>query len=388
MRLTIFALLLASGLSATLAEAQPLRRTLPSYFLFAQRKASLKNLSLDTPCNVGVNCASPNPNSSCGVMALGAVTFVSGSQTASDKAFFRKPGAVVSQLFRNDSSPLANVTVTAPPVETFATPIIPGSCDPGCQPDALALETACGFPAPFPACDDAANVVAVPGADCAGDTSLGNGVCDLPPGIHGFVVVQNKAKITLGAGDYVACGVQIGRNVILRADASRVLVPDGGFFKANNGSTIGEACGDLTVFVQGKGKVSFGRHASVAANVCAPESSVKLGHDNQLLGRFVGDTIASDSNNHGQCCGGACACFNDFTPHIGQVGALVTMIAGCSLDNVLEVRVCGVPAIVVDKSGTELQFTIPNGVAGQECVVEVDSATGTFEGAFILSVQP
>jgi hypothetical protein len=164
-----------------------------------------------------------------------------------------------------------------------------------------------------------------------------------------------------------------------------VLVPDGGFFKANNGTTIAEGCGDLTVFVQGKGKVSFGRHASVAAEVCAPESSMKLGHDNQLVGRFVGDTIAGDSNNHGQCCGGACACFNDFTPHVGQVGDLVTMIAGCSLDNVLEVRVCGIPATVVDKSGTELQFTIPDGASGP-CVVEVDSPTGTFEGAFILNI--
>jgi hypothetical protein len=385
MRSVIPALLVASLLAASAAEAQPLRRTLQSYFLFAQRKASVKNLSLDTPCNVGVNCASPNPNSSCGGLAAGEVTFVDGSQAASDKAFFRKPGAVVSQLFRNDASSLANVTVTAPPPQSFSTPIIPGSCDPGCNPDALALEAACGFPAPFPGCDDTNNVRVLPGTDCAGDTDPGNGICDLPPGIYGFVVVQNTARLTLSAGDYVACSVQIGRNVIVRADASRILVPGGGFFKANNGTTVGEACGDLTVFVRGKGKVSIGRHANVAAEVCAPESSVKLGHDNRLLGRFVGDTIAANSNNHGQCCGGACACFNDFTPHVAHVGNVVTMIAGCSLDAVTEIRVCGIPATVVDQSSTELMFQVPVGALGS-CLVEVDSAVGTFEGSAHLTV--
>src|SRR5262245_58305657 len=119
MRALTLVLIVASMLSATTAGAQPLRRTLQSYFVFAQRKASLKNLSVDSPCNVGVNCASPNPNSSCGSLALSDVTFVDGSQAAGDKTFFRRPGAVVSQLFRNDSSSLANVTVNEPPPQTF-----------------------------------------------------------------------------------------------------------------------------------------------------------------------------------------------------------------------------------------------------------------------------
>jgi hypothetical protein len=385
MRALTLVLIVASMLSATTGDAQPLRRTLQSYFVFAQRKASLKNLSLDTPCNVGVNCASPNPNSSCGSLALSDVTFVDGSQAAGDKTFFRKPGAVVSQLFRNDSSSLANVTVNQPPPQTFTTPIVPGSCASGCTPNALALEVACGFPAPFPGCNDTKNVRVLPGTDCPGDTDPGNGVCDLPPGTYGFIVVQNAGRLTLAAGDYVVCGVRIGRNAILRADASRVLVPDGGFLKANNGTTVAEACGDLTVFVRGKGKVSFGRHASIAAEVCAPQSSVKLGHGNQLLGRFVADAVSADWNNHAKCCGGACACFNDFTPHVAQVGAVVTMIAGCSLDNVTEVRVCGVPATVTDVSDTELMFQVPAGAHGS-CIVEVDSPVGTFEGSVHLAV--
>lgn len=386
MRTPLLTLLAASLLVTAVAEAQPLRRSLPSYFVFAQRKASLKNLSLDSPCNVGVNCASPSANSSCGALVLGEVTFVDGSQAAGDKTFFRKPGAVVSQLFRNDGGPLANVTVNVPPAQPFTTPIIAGSCDPGCRPNPVALETACGFPLPFPACDGTKNVRALPGADCPGDTAPGNGACDLPPGTYGYIVVQNAARLTLAPGDYVACGVQIGRNVIVRADEARVLVDDGGFFKANNGTTVAEACGDLTVFVRGKGKVSFGRHASIAADVCAPQSSVKLGHANQLLGRFVGDTVSADLNNHGRCCGGACACFNDFTPRAAKVGDAVTMLAGCSLDNVLEVRVCGIAATVLEKSDTELVFVVPAGAQGS-CLVEVDSATGTFESAFRLTVN-
>jgi hypothetical protein len=385
MRPAILTLLVASMLSATAAEAQPLRRSLQSYFVFAQRKASLKNLSLNAPCNVGVNCASPNPNSSCGALALADVTFVAGSQTAGDKTFFRKPGAVISQLFRNDASSLANVTVNIPPPEPFTTPLIPGSCDAGCKPNAVALEVACGFPEQFPGCDTTNNVQVLPGTDCAGDTDPGNGTCDLPPGTYGFIVVQNSARVTFGPGDYVACGMRLGRNVIFRADESRVLVPDGGFFKANNGTTVAQACGDLTVFVRGKGKVSFGRHANIAAEVCAPQSNIKLGHANQLLGRFVADSVAADWNNHGQCCGGACACFNDFTPKVAQVGAAVTMIAGCSLDNVSEVRVCGIPATVLDVSDTELVFQVPPGAQGS-CVVEVDSPTGTFEGSAHLTV--
>src|SRR5215470_15349537 len=107
----VTAVLLAAIASGPPARAETLQRTLSSYFLLAQRKASLKNLSLDAACAIGVDCASPNPNSGCGALALGSVTFVDGSQSASDKTFFRKPGAVVSQLCRNNDSPLANVTM-------------------------------------------------------------------------------------------------------------------------------------------------------------------------------------------------------------------------------------------------------------------------------------
>src|SRR5262245_58668753 len=147
MRIVVVALVVA--LVAPPARAEMLRRTLSSYFLLAQRKAALKNLSLDAACAIGVNCASPDPNSSCGALAVGGVTFVEGSQLAGDKTFFRKPGAVVSQVCRNNRSSLANLTMGTQP-ETFVPPIIPGACDAGCRTNAAPLEALCGFPVPFP----------------------------------------------------------------------------------------------------------------------------------------------------------------------------------------------------------------------------------------------
>jgi hypothetical protein len=379
-------LVLLSIAAGVPVRAETLHRALSSYFLFAQRKAALKNLSLDASCSIGVDCASPNPNSSCGALALGSVTFVDGSQAAADKTFFRKPGAVVSQVCRNNESPLANVTMGTSP-EKFTTPIIAGGCDSDCRPNPAPLETLCGFPVPFPTCDPTRNVLVRPGADCTADGATGNSACDLSPGRYGYLLVQNGARLNLGPGDYVACGVQIGRNVTLRARETRILVPDGGFFKGSNGSTIAEGCGDLSVLVQGRGSVSFGRHTSVAAQVCAPASRMKLGHDNQLLGRFVGDTITADSNNHARCCAvtGDCACYSDVSPRRARVGDAVTLATDCDLGSVSAVRVCGLPAAVVAQTKSELMFTVPAGAAGN-CVIEVDSPAGTFEGTTRLSV--
>jgi hypothetical protein len=49
--------------------------------------------------------------------------------------------------------------------------------------------------------------------------------------------------------------------------------------------------------------VSFGRGGVVAAEVCAPQSDISLGHNNILIGSFVSDTVHADLNNFGRCCG-------------------------------------------------------------------------------------
>ena len=154
-RLRPAAALLAAVCLASLARdagAQDLRRNLSSYLLLTMKRASLKNMRIGSPCNVGVNCASPAENSKCGVLALGRVTAVDGGQVVASQTFLRKPGAQLWQLFRNNDSSLENVTLLAPQPnpQPFDGPVIPGTCDAACNPNYAAMKQACGFPDPVP----------------------------------------------------------------------------------------------------------------------------------------------------------------------------------------------------------------------------------------------
>src|SRR5262245_11187369 len=136
--------------AAPSAWAQALRRDLSSYLLLTMRRASIKNLRIGSPCNVGVDCGSPTPTSRCGVLALGNVTGVDGGQVAGDQTFLRRPGSKIWQLFRNNDSPLDNVQLVAPPPnpQAFTPPIIPGTCDNTCSPNYAEVRKVCGFPDP------------------------------------------------------------------------------------------------------------------------------------------------------------------------------------------------------------------------------------------------
>jgi hypothetical protein len=279
----------------------PLRREIPAYFALAQRSIRLKDLQLDSPCNVGVNCASITETSLCGSMSMTEATFGEGTQTAGDKVFAHK-ATRLWQLFRNGGGPMSGVELLAPPEMTFATPIIPNTCSETCQPDIAALEAACGFPASLSACDGSRSVFARPLSDCDLDSAPGNQRCDLAPGIYGQLRVMNDARIALGPGQYTFCSVKIGRNAAVEADATTILLPDGGSFRAGNGSEVGQDCGDLTVLMHGRGVVVFGRQALIATRVCAPQAYLRLGHGNTLVGQFVADTISADWNNQARCC--------------------------------------------------------------------------------------
>ena len=153
LKMTFAALLTAAGLTAATmqpAMAQTLRRDLASYFILAQTKASLKNLKLDSACNVGVNCAAISNSGSCGNLTMNDVLFASGSQVAGDRTFFRKNGAIIWDLFRNGGGPLDNVQILGSGPTPFTLPIIANTCT-YCVPDVAAIEALCGFPAPFPA---------------------------------------------------------------------------------------------------------------------------------------------------------------------------------------------------------------------------------------------
>lgn len=368
-------------LSALPAAAQPLDRDLSSYFVFALRKAALKNLTLNGACNVGVNCAHTNPQSTCGNMRLDEVSFGPGTQSVSDKQFFTKPGAQVFQVFRNGGGPLDNVTIAQPPPEPFVTPIIPGTCSGDCQPDVAAIQAECGFPVPFPACDASKAVLAVPNADCSAfDAIPANGQCDLVPGTYGNIVVQNAARISFAPGDYAICSFHGGRNVLVLASGVTLRISNGGFFRVNNGSSVAMACDDLVIQQQGTGTISFGRNSSIAAKVCAPEALIRLGHANKLTGQFIGDIVNADLNNVGECCGlagMACTCFDAFAPTSAHVGDIVTLTSQCDLMPGTAVRICGIATPILTQMAGEITVAVPVGALGA-CAIDIDSSAGTF----------
>lgn len=377
---TIPIALLAGVLAAgNVATAQPLSRDLDDYFVLAQQRASLKDLMVTTPHNVGVNCAhATNDKAKCGILRVGAVTFATGSQSAADKTFFTKPGAAVDQVFRNDGGPLVNVDIDSPPVSPFAPPILPGTCSDECEPDRAALEAACGFPTPFPACDPSADVTATAANDCAPDALPGNGQCDLVPGVYGLLKVKDDATVSLAPGDYTFCDVKIGKQARVLGDVT-ITIPNGGVFKANNGTVVGQDCGDVRVLIEGAGTVSFGRYASISAEVCAPGSNISLGHGNVLAGQFVGNKVVADRANRGAGCdvAGVCACVDDFSPKMASVGDEITFTDVCNPGGITAIRICDIVAPITSQSGMTVTANVPAGAAGA-CEVALDSAAGTF----------
>ncbi|HEV7733049.1 MAG TPA: hypothetical protein VGR62_12840 [Candidatus Binatia bacterium] len=384
------AALAALLLVASTAGAQPLRTDLASYFIFAMRSANLKNMDLLSACNVGVNCPNPAPNNSCGSSSLEDSFFADGSQLAADVTKFNKGGASMFQVFSNLLPNPANVTIRQPGpgpngTNPLTLPILGDldgdgnpSCGPACTPDFGDVGVFCGLPNPAPLCDVTKPILVTAGGDCVGapDAQAGNAQCDLPPGTYGNLAVQNGATISFDGGTYVFCNVQMGRNVnSLVKNATTLNVT--GDFAVNNGSAFGEECGDFTVNAFGVGSVSFGRNMSVTGFFCAPERNMSLGHNNDLTGRFVGDVITADSSDRGHCCGGSCACVDEFSPTTAAVGATITLTGGCSLTNVTGVRICGIVAPITFQSIDKVEVTVPVGATGM-CPVEVDSAAGTF----------
>ena len=390
---TVLAVGIALLAAVPTASAQPLHRDLSSYLLLTMRRASVKNLRVGSPCNVGVDCGSPTPKSKCGVLALGNVTGVDGGQVVGDQVFLRRPGSKLWQLFRNNDSPLDNVQLVAPAPnpQPFDPPVIPGTCDDACNPDYAAMGQACGFPNPFPACNPTKDVKVVRGGDCPPfDTVPGNQQCDLPPGTYGSLAMEDGSRLNLQAGDYVMCLFKAGQDTTTTAHGTTILLPadapSKSALRANNGSNLGADCGDLRFLIDGETKVAFGRGGLVAAEVCAPRSKISLGHNNILIGQFVADTVNADLNNFGRCCGGACVCFNEFTPTTAPAGGVVTATSNCDLTRLTGVSVCGLPANVVSVTPAEVQFAVPPGVSGA-CPVEFVSPAGTFVGNRQLTVS-
>jgi hypothetical protein len=366
----------------------PLRRTLPAFSVFALRSAALKNLSVVGGCNVGVDCAFPGGNASCGTASFEALTTPGdGSQVAADRLSM-DAGADVFQLFRNGGSSLAGVTIRHPPVEALTPlPILPGTCGAGCTPDVAAVEAACGFPASFPSCGSTPLAIQA-GADCPNglDTSPGNNRCDLPPGTYGAVTIRDDARVNFTAGTYVVCSLAVGKDTLVTADGPAVVDVAGGSFNVGNGSIFGTRCGDFAVNVKGKGEVVIGKNLFLTANVCAPASEVHLGRSNRLAGQFVGDTIVADRNITIECCAG-CVCIDGFMPQSAAVGDSITLKSHCDLEGTTAVRICGIASPILTRTASQITVKVPVGASG-DCTVEVESAPGVFTATGKLHVGP
>ncbi|HEV7734281.1 MAG TPA: hypothetical protein VGR62_19065 [Candidatus Binatia bacterium] len=317
--LTLILALVLMPWTSRWAAAEGMKRDLRSYFVLAQRSASLKNFTLNGPCNIGVNCRRPTATSSCGTLTLENASLDEGSQLVGSTVRANRPGAVFWRVYSSTPEQCQSNATILDGSRFFIPPIVPDLDGDGvrscagvnnqCLPDFGDLYAACGFPPVLPGCDASKPVLTQAGGDCliADDEIPGNGRCDLAEGTYGNFTVQNGASVQLLGGGYVFCSMAFGKFAELTSSSpSRVLVVNGdvGFSDAANvGPGPGLECGQLTLLMAGAGAVSFGRDSNINAVVCAPEALLRLGHNNNLTGSFFGDVVESDSNNRGFCCG-------------------------------------------------------------------------------------
>jgi hypothetical protein len=398
------ALVVATTTVAGAAGNPPLNRNLGAYFVFASRTTRLKNFHLLSPCNIGVNCAQPSTQSECGQAIFSEPEAADGSQIAADSVSISQAGGKVWQIFRNKGGPLTGTIIGLPGMQPDGTdlldplPILADldmdgipSCGPNCTPDYGDIEAACGFPAVFPGCDPGRPILVSSNSDCdplGEDQNTGNSRCDLAPGAYGILQVLNGGNVTFLGGDYQFCNVAYGKNTNTIANGPTTIdIPAPGSMNINNLSSFGSQCGDFTIRMKGAGTFGLGRNVNLNAFVCAPQATVNLGDSNFLTGQFVGDTVLSNKNNEGRCCGGSCTCVDAFSPTSGMVGDEITLTSNCNLNNATGVKICGIVATINSKNATELKVKIPVGASGA-CAIEVESVPGVYTVAGTLNVTP
>jgi len=260
-RPALFAALVGFALATSVA-AQP-SADLHDYVLFAGTSIRLKEASIVNG-DVGVNALEGR--------LIAAHTFAAPSSVvAADEVRFDKEPAnsVMQQLY-------ANVVDLGPHGMPFATPIVADLAD------------GCGFPSPFPVCDENSPVAVDPGITVT-----------LNPGTYGTLRMRGTPAaagvIELTGGTYVFCDLKLTRNAEIHALAPSTIeiVDKASFgpstsFRPADGSGLG--ADDVQLFVAGS-VVKFSRGSFSQANVCAPSGKLKMATDGMHVGMHVADSI-------------------------------------------------------------------------------------------------
>jgi hypothetical protein len=317
-------LLLALAIVVTALCAQSVRAAEPSrdlddYFAFAFRRMLLKDFHIEAPgCSLGVNCQASGRT--CGRLRMRDAIVPAPGQLVGDMVC--GPGSFY-QVFRNNveasCSPDCSMISDqgpGPKCETpFDAPILgdldhdgQASCDGNCRIDFGDVAAACGVPYPLPSCDSSRGVLVYAGSDCVPvslDMVPGNRECDLKAGTYGMIRVRNKGRINFGTGTTVACTLAVGKAARVTSNGpALILIPGSGWASFGNLSDVGGACRSFKVVTE-SGPLRFGKHGEFHLDACTLSGTLRLGHDNNLRGRFVsGGFVTSDYDNTGGCCEG------------------------------------------------------------------------------------
>jgi hypothetical protein len=299
------------------AASATLKRDVGDYFALSFRRMRLKDFYIEAPgCNLGVNC--PETGRTCGRLKMnGAVVSTPGQIVGDDMC---GPGSFY-EVFRNNSdatcdpncSQITNKGPGPQCANTFTGPILGDldndgqpSCSNDCVVDIGDAAAACGVQYPLPPCDLSKEVRVFPKSDCSPldyDAVPGNGVCDLKLGTYGNIKVRNRARINFAEGTTVACMLAVGKATRVTSEGpALILVPGYGKASFNNLADVGGECREFKVVTE-FGPVRFAKHGEFHCDACTLGGTMKLGHDNNLRGRFIsGEFLVSNFNSTGACC--------------------------------------------------------------------------------------
>ena len=250
----------------TEAVAQP-STNLNDYVLFAGTTIKTKGPTISNG-DVGVNAAG-------GLLLAPRFFTAPNSVVVSDRVRFDKnPGStVLLQLY-------ANVIEQFGPLGTpFPPPIVAN------------VKTACGYPAPFPAC--------TPGVDV--EIAVGM-TTPLAPGAYGKVRVHGTSvsagALVLTGGSYTFCDLKVSRNAQLRVQLAstinvvgKVSFGPSSFFGPDGGS--GLVASDIQVYAAGS-FVKLTRDSFSEAHVCAPDAKLRMSQGGTHVGVYVANFIRTE----------------------------------------------------------------------------------------------